>query len=224
MTEGIGRSFDSSRIDALRAGSSPVEPAKPARPLWVTAALTIVVFAAVLYAIEVVDVLTSNSLDDDGIRPRTVDGLWGILWAPMLHYGWGHLIANTIPLLVLGFLTLLSGIARGIAATGIVWLVGGTGTWLTGAPGSVHLGASVLVFGWLTYLLTRGLFTRKVGPILGGVVLLAVYGGLLWSVLPGPAGISWQGHLFGAVGGIMAAWLLSSDERAARRRKPVTTA
>ena len=221
MTGGVGPSFDPTRIDALR-GAPPAEPAKAGKPLWLTAAITIVAFAALLYAVEIVDVLDNNSLDDDGIRPRTADGLWGILWAPMLHYGWGHLIANTLPLLVLGFLTLLSGIARGIATTGIVWVVGGAGTWLTGESGSVHLGASVLIFGWFTYLLTRGLFTRSIGQILLGLVLLVVYGGLLWGVLPGAAGISWQGHLFGAIGGIVAAWFLSSDERDARRQKSIT--
>ncbi|MBJ8346612.1 rhomboid family intramembrane serine protease [Antrihabitans sp. YC2-6] len=227
MTGSMGPSFDPARIEALRASlaeptRSPTPPVKPSgRPVWQQAGLVIILFTAMLYAIEIIDVVTNNSLDDEGIRPRSADGLWGILWAPLLHYGWGHLIANTLPLLVLGFLALIAGIARGIAATGIVWLVGGVGTWLTGAAGSVHLGASVLVFGWLTYILTRGIFTRSTLQILLGVVVLLVYGGLLWGVLPGAAGISWQGHLFGAVGGVIAAWVLSSDERDARRQRAV---
>ena len=103
----------------------------------------------------------------------------------MLHDGWGHLFANTVPLLILGFLVLMSGIGRGLAATGIIWVIGGVGTWLTGGVDSHHVGASVLVFGWLTYLLVRGIFTRSIGQILIGVVVLFVYGGMLWGVLPG---------------------------------------
>ena len=119
-----------------------------------------------------------------------------------------NLIANTIPVLVLGFLTLLSGLARGLAATAIIWIVGGMGTWLTGGEHTVHLGASVLIFGWITYLIAQGLFTRRLVHVLLGVAVLVVYGSALWGVLPTMPGVSWQGHLFGAVGGVLAAWAL----------------
>ncbi|WP_235870623.1 rhomboid family intramembrane serine protease [Rhodococcus xishaensis] len=184
--------------------------------MWQRAAMTVGGFVVVLYALEAIDTIAGNRLDAWGIRPLTLDGLWGVAFAPMLHGGWGHLVANTIPLLVLGFLVLMSGIGRGLAATGLIWLIGGLGTWLTGGP-YLHLGASVLIFGWLTYLLVRGIFTRSVGQILLGVVVLFVYGGLLWGVLPGQNGISWQGHLFGAIGGIVAAWALSANARRGRR-------
>lgn len=201
-------------LDTVTAGSElQANPTRASRPMWQRASITIGGFVAVLYVLEAIDTVAGNRLDAWGVEPRTLDGLWGVLFAPMLHFGWGHLLANTVPLLILGFLVLLSGIGRGLAATGIIWVIGGFGTWLTGGAGSAHLGASVLVFGWLTYLLVRGIFTRSVGQILLGVVVLSVYGGLLWGVLPGQYGISWQGHLFGAIGGVVAAWALSADTR-----------
>ena len=166
-------------------------------------------FVALLWVAEVVDTLLGNSLDDEGIRPGSTDGLVGIVFAPLLHAGFGHLVANTVPLLVLGFLVLLSGFARGLLVTAVVWVVGGLGTWLLGGAGTVHLGASGLVFGWLAFLLVRGFFSRRPAEILVGVGVLLVYGGLLLGVLPGTPGVSWQGHLFGAVGGVLAAWWLA---------------
>ena len=186
------------------------------RPTWQQATIAISAFVIGLYVLEFLDMLLGNTLDAGGIEPRTLDGLWGVVFAPVLHYGWGHLVANTIPLLILGFLVMLSGIGRGLTATAIIWVVGGLGTWLTGGSGTVHLGASVLVFGWLGYLITRGLFTRHFGQLALGLVVLFVYGGMLWGVLPGTPGVSWQGHLYGAVGGVHAAWLLASDVRAER--------
>lgn len=171
-------------------------------------------FVLALYAIELVDTLLANRLDEEGIRPRDSDGLLGVLFAPVLHAGWGHLAANTIPALVLGFLILLSGVRQWVGATAIIWVVGGLGTWLVAPPNTVHLGASILVFGWLVFLVLRGLFTRRPGQILLGVVVFLLYGGLLWGVLPGQPGISWQGHLFGAVGGGIAAAVLSERRRA----------
>jgi membrane associated rhomboid family serine protease len=99
--------------------------------------------------------------------------------------------------------------------TAIIWLVGGIGVWLVAPSNTVHLGASVLIFGWLVYLMVRGIFTRRAGEIILGMVLFFMYGGLLLGVLPGQPGISWQGHLFGAIGGALAAWLVGErTERA----------
>ncbi|EOM75181.1 rhomboid family intramembrane serine protease [Rhodococcus rhodnii] len=183
------------------------------RPTWRTAAATIGIFVVALYLIELVDSATGGGLEPGGITPRTVDGLSGVAFAPVLHGTWSHLFANTLPVLVLGFLVLASGIGKGLAVTGIVWVVGGLGTWLVGGAGTTHIGASILVFGWLAYLLVRGLFTRDAGQILIGIVVFLVYGGLLWGVLPTNPLVSWQGHLFGAVGGVLAAWLLDSRRR-----------
>lgn len=182
---------------------------------WATAGIWIAGFVALLWVAEIVDTVLGNSLDDEGIRPGSADGLLGILWAPLLHGGFGHLVSNTVPLLVLGFTVLLAGLARGLAVTAIVWVVGGLGTWLTGGAGTVHLGASGLVFGWLTFLLVRGFFTRRPVEVLVGVGVFLVYGGVLLGVLPGTPGVSWQGHLFGAVGGVVAAWWLAARAREA---------
>ena len=112
-------------------------------------------------------------------------------------------------MLVLGFLTLLSGLARGLAATALIWVVSGLGTWLVSASNTVTVGASGLIFGWLVYLIVRGYFTRRPGQVVLGVVLLLVYGTALVGVFPGRAGVSWQGHLFGVLGGALAALWLS---------------
>ncbi|MBX4167090.1 rhomboid family intramembrane serine protease [Rhodococcus pyridinivorans] len=190
------------------------------RPIWQRAGLWIGGFVAMLYGIETVDAVLPADLDAAGVEPRTADGLWGVLFAPILHADWAHLTANTVPALVLGFLVLLSGIGRGLAATAIIWVVAGVGTWLIAGSGETHIGASSLIFGWLTYLIVRGVFTRKAGQILLGVVVLFLYGGMLWGVLPSEPWISWEGHFFGAVGGVLAAWALSADARRARRTTP----
>lgn len=175
-------------------------------------------FVGLLYVVELTDTILDNRLDAAGVRPREAEGLDGIAFAPLLHSGWDHLFANTVPLLLFGFLILLAGVARWLAVTAVVWLVGGVGVWLTGADQTVHLGASVLAFGWLVYLLLRGVFSRSVGQILVGVVLLFLYGGVLWGVLPGQPGVSWQGHLFGALGGAWAAWWLGRRDRERARQ------
>lgn len=197
--------------------SHPAPQRPPREPRVTVAALVIVAFVALLYGVELVDSLVGHRLDGFGVRPRQEDGLDGIAFAPLLHLGWAHLLANTLPLLVFGFLILLAGVTRWLAVTAVVWVVGGVGTWLTGQPDSVHIGASVLAFGWLVYLLLRGVFSRRVGQVLLGLVLLLVYGGLLLGVLPGQPGVSWQGHLFGAVGGGLAAWWWGVRDRSPRR-------
>lgn len=188
--------------------------ARPGRqPLWISAAVVILAFVGLLFVVEAVDTVLGNRLDTAGVEPRQMHGLDGILFAPLLHLGWSHLLANAGPLLVLGYLILLSGILRWTVVTAVVWLVGGTGTWLIGQPNSVHIGASVLVFGWLVYLILRGFFSRRPGQVAIGILVLFVYGGVLWGVLPTSQGISWQGHLFGAVGGAVAAYWLAGQDR-----------
>ena len=105
-----------------------VSPVEKKKPTWLVGGITILSFVALLWVIEAVDVLLNHRLDQDGIRPLEVDGLWGILWAPLLHGGWPHLIANIVPALELGFLVSLAGMGRFVGATAIVWLLGGLGT------------------------------------------------------------------------------------------------
>ena len=162
---------------------------------------------AVMWVVEVIDVAGAD-LDANGIHPRDVDALPDIAFAPFLHAGWGHLIGNTVPFLVLGAAIALSGLARTAAVTAIVAVVGGLGTWLIGPANTNHIGASGLVFGFASYLIARGAYSRKPLHLAAGVAVLAVYGAtLLFGLVPTP-GISWQGHLFGAVGGVVAARVL----------------
>lgn len=196
----------------------PAHEADQARQPVRDAAVLVGGFVALLWVLELVDLLLGNPLDQHGVRPRSDEGLVGILLAPLLHGGFGHLASNTVPLLVLGFLVALSSIGRALAAVGVIWLVSGLGTWLVAPAGTVHIGASGLVFGLVTYLVARGLFTRSLGQIALGVLVLVVYGGVLWGVLPGQPGISWQGHLFGALGGVAAAALLAPRRQDVRRR------
>jgi membrane associated rhomboid family serine protease len=197
------------------------------RPQWMVGGATILTFVALLYMVELIDQLMGGRLDSNGIRPLTGDGLWGIIFAPVLHANWQHLMANTVPLLVLGFLMTLAGLARFVWATAIVWILGGFGTWLIGNVGSAcgptdHIGASGLIFGWLTFLLVFGLFVRRVWDIVIGLVVLLAYGSVLLGAMPvlhQCGGLSWQGHLSGAFAGVVAAYLLSAPERKARESK-----
>ncbi|MBX5486258.1 hypothetical protein MHAS_02664 [Mycolicibacterium hassiacum DSM 44199] len=216
------------------AGYAGQPPPKRKRPTWLVGGLTVVGFVALLYAIELWDAMSGHRLDDNGIRPLDTDGLRGVLFAPLLHANWDHLIANTLPALVLGFLMTLAGLWRFVAATAIIWVVGGLGTWLIGNIGvrcpyvgvqctSNHIGASGLIFGWLAFLIVFGFFTRKMWEIVVGVVVLFLYGSVLLGVLPGTPGVSWQGHLCGALAGVLAAYLLSGPERRARERRKART-
>ena len=197
---------------------------------WVVGGATIVSFVALLYVAELVDQLSGHRLDENGIRPLEGDGLWGVIFAPLLHANWAHLMANTGPALVLGFLVALAGLSRFVWATAIVWILGGFGTWLIGDLGSPcgptdHIGASGLIFGWLTFLLVFGFLTRSGWQIAIGLIVLFLYGGVLWGAVPVLnvcGGVSWQGHLCGGIAGIIAAYLLSKPERRARQlsRRP----
>lgn len=196
-------------------------------PGWKVGGATILTFVALLYLIEIVDQLSGHSLDRNGIRPLETDGLSGILFAPLLHADWAHLAANTVPALVLGFLVTLTGMARFVWATAIIWIVGGFGTWLIGDIGGCrietnHIGASGLIFGWLAFLLVFGWLTRHVWQILTSLVVAFIYGGILWGAVPvldRCGGVSWQGHLCGAIAGVLAAYWLSKPEREARQRR-----
>lgn len=172
------------------------------------AALIMLVLLAGLWVIEFLDQASGNRLDAYGIEARELDGLPEIFTAPFLHAGWDHLIGNSLPFLVLGFLVLLGGIARWLLSSLISIVSSGLTAWLLTPPDSIILGASGLIFGWLTYLMARALWSRQISQVIIAVLVLIFYGGLIWGVLPGEAGISWQAHLGGAVGGVLAAWLL----------------
>lgn len=175
--------------------------------------------AALMWVVEVIDQIAGGSLDQYGIEPHRVDGLVGIFTAPFLHAGFGHLIGNTVPFLVLGATIALSGLVRVAATTLIVAVVGGLGTWIAAPSGTDHIGASGVVFGYATYLITRGLFSRSPLHLVVGVAVIGIYGTTLLFALVPHDGISWQGHLFGGIGGVVAARLLDSrHDRAAAAR------
>lgn len=171
--------------------------------------------AAVMWVSEIIDQVGDAGLDRFGVRPRSVDGLDGILWEPFLHGGFDHLIGNTVPFLVLGGLIALSGVARIVAVTVIVMAVGGLGTWLFAPANSIHIGASGVVFGYAAYLLARSVYTRKALHLATGVAVFAIWGATLLGGLIPQDGISWQGHLFGGLGGLVAAALLDGSSRRA---------
>ncbi|WP_241521779.1 rhomboid family intramembrane serine protease [Arthrobacter pityocampae] len=179
--------------------------------------ITVVGLVAAMWAVFLVNAALGDLLVRTlGIAPRDVDGLDGVVFAPLLHGGVQHLASNTLPLLVLGFLAFLEGARRFVAAIGICWLASGFGTWIFG--GGLTIGASGVVFGLFTYLITRGFYNRDWKQILLAVVLFAAYGSILWGVLPTVgSNISWQAHLFGALGGVLAAFLLKRKRPAPGR-------
>ena len=161
----------------------------------------------IMWAVEILDLLPFIHLDRSGIRPRTIAGLAGIVFAPFLHDGFRHLIANSIPFVVLGGIVLLGGRRVFWRVTLFVMLAGGLGVWLFAGRSTNHIGASGLIFGYLGFLLARGFFQKSLTWMLIACAILVAYGGLLFGVLPVRAGVSWQGHLFGFLAGVGAARL-----------------
>lgn len=172
------------------------------------AALVMGLLLAGLWVLEAVDQASGNQLDGYGIRARELDGLPEIFTAPLLHAGWDHLASNSLPFFVLGFLVLLGGVARWVWSTLISVISSGLTAWFLTPANTIILGASGLIFGWLTYLLARGLYSRRPGQVVVALLVLLAYGSLIWGVLPGASGVSWQAHIGGAVGGVIAARLL----------------
>ncbi|MFN7714307.1 MAG: rhomboid family intramembrane serine protease [Pseudanabaenaceae cyanobacterium] len=170
---------------------------------------------ALLWVITIIDqVIFHGKMRQLGIAPKDPDGLKGILFAPFLHGDFYHLAANTVPLLVLGWFVMIRSLKDFWWVSLISAVVGGLGTWLIGSPYSVHIGASGVIFGYFGYLLFRGYFERSAVAVGLSIAIAMSYGGLIFGVLPtaGPR-ISWEGHLFGFIGGIIAAKLLANDRK-----------
>jgi membrane associated rhomboid family serine protease len=166
-----------------------------------------------MWILEFIDIFVlRHGLDVYGILPRNVVGLRGILFAPFLHGGFPHLIANTIPFLTLGWLIMVRETSEFFSVTVVTMIVGGIGVWLFGAP-AYHIGASGLVFGYLGFLLLRGFFERSFVSIAIALGVFALYGSALWGVVPSNPGISWESHLFGFLGGAIAAKSLSQVKK-----------
>lgn len=170
-------------------------------------------FLAVEWLVHVINVFFFGGvLSNYGIRPLDFNGIWGIFTAPLLHANFEHLASNSVPGAIFCFLIGLSGRKAWWQVTIATVLVAGVGTWLFGGPGTSHIGASSLVYGWLAYLVVRGVFNRSLLQIALGAVLGFAYSGLILGVLPVYVGVSWQGHLFGALGGILAGMTITSDD------------
>lgn len=179
-----------------------------------------IVLAALMWISEIIDTVPGVDLDQYGIQPREVDGLTGIAAAPMLHAGFDHLVANTSVFVVLGLL--VAWLTRHFWKVTVgVALLGGLAVWLVGAPHSVHVGASGLVYGYAAFLVVYGLVARRVTAVIVAVVVFLVYGSIVWGVLPGQPGVSWEGHLFGAVAGVLLAVLLGRRDRRRARQTAV---
>lgn len=196
----------------------PPQPLPPAPPVPAKASgagsfLFIAGWLVLMWAIEAADFITSGALDSFGIRPRSVESLPAVFVAPLLHFGFSHLAANSLPFLVLGTIVRMSGRRAFWIATLLAVLGSGLTAWLLAAPGSVTAGASGVIFGWLTYLLVRGLIAGNWMQILIAAVVFGFFGGMLWGVFPTVPGVSWQAHLGGAAGGLLAAWVLGRSAR-----------
>jgi len=198
--------------------SSPYLPESRRRepPGFGEALVTMLGVLAVMWVLEVVDQLSRGALDGFGIEPRRLDDAWTIFTAPWLHADFGHLASNSVPLAVLGALVLMDGWRRFLVTSLTVVVASGALVWLVSPANSVTLGASGVVFGFLLYVLLRGVFTRSPGQVATGVVIFLLWGGILWGVLPQQVGVSWQAHLGGAIGGVLAA-VRAGDDRRERR-------
>lgn len=204
------------RVHPTRCHTGPVSTSSPATTrrnarTWARRVIPVLVLLALMWVLEIIDLVLPLSLDQFGIRPRDLGHLQGIVLSPFLHLGFGHLMANTVTLLVLGSLVALTTRHLWLVTGGVV-LLGGLGVWLFGGPGTVHIGASGVVYGYAAFLAVYGFVARRFGQALVGVLVILVYGSMLWGVLPIREGVSWQAHLCGALAGAgLAVWLGSRD-------------
>lgn len=171
---------------------------------------TLVLLIGFLWLLEIVDALIFRQrLNGFGIQPRHLFSIWHIYTAPFLHGSIGHLAANTGPLFVLGWLVIARGEDYFWRVTFLCATVAGLGVWLLAPYNSVHIGASGVIFGYFGFLLVRGYLERSPSAVLVAVLVALFYGGMLIGVLPGQTGVSWQGHLFGFIGGVLSArWMI----------------
>lgn len=174
----------------------------------------LLVFAAALWVIELVNALMSHNLNIYGIIPRTEIGLRGIVFAPFLHAGFGHLMSNTLPLLAMGILVATRGPDKLLAALAIIALLSGSLLWAFGGIFSdrvtVHVGASGIVFGLFSLLLTLGWLERNAASIAVAVVVTLLYGVAILSGIAPREGVSWEGHIFGLIAGVAAGYAVKS--------------
>ena len=166
-----------------------------------------ILLIVLLWLILLVDVMLPVDLRQFGIRPRQIDSLGGILFAPFLHADLSHLIANSGALFVLMLVSLSYNRRMTFQALAIIIVAGGLLVWIFGTPRSVHIGASGVVFGLIGFLLFTGFFRREWSALLVSIIVFLLYGGALLSLFVHVPGISWSSHFFGFLAGVLAAWL-----------------
>lgn len=172
------------------------------------------VFVLIFWLIAMINLsFFDDRLQSYGIVPRNVVGLRGIIFAPFLHGDIPHLIANTFPFFTLGFLTMLRKTSDFFIVTFFSMIVSGLGVWLFASPNSITVGASGLIFGFLGFLMFRGFFQRNIPSIAVSLIVIFLYGGMIWGVLPNDPRISWLGHLFGFLGGVLAAKFIADNQQ-----------
>lgn len=177
----------------------------------------VLALTALIWVVQLVNwILGGLLIPAGGIYSRSTGDLVNIFTAPFVHGDAAHIMANTVPLLVLGTLVAFSGLGRFLGASLIIVVVSGLGVWLVGPSDTATVGASGLIFGYFGYLVLRGIVERKSLDLALMIGVIILYGTLIFGVLPGQEGISWQAHLFGFIGGLGAAWVLPKREQRAR--------
>lgn len=191
-----------------------------ASPMGRAASLMVAVLA-VLWIVELINAATGRGLGQaGGIRPREFGSLVDIVTAPFLHGNLEHLAGNAVALFSLGFIAAMPSMKKFLLMNAVVVLVGGLGVWLFSPAGTVSIGASGVVFGYFGYLLLRGFVDRRAVDVVVSIGIALAYAYPMWTSIGfGVTNISWQGHLSGLVGGLLAAILLRAP-----RPKPATTA
>ncbi|MET9710025.1 rhomboid family intramembrane serine protease [Nocardiopsis alba] len=184
----------------------------------ITAILTVAGMLAAMWVFEILDTPLGGRLDQQfGVHAWDMGAPWTVLTAPFMHGNFAHLIGNSLPFLVLGSLVAFSGLGRFLLTTLIVAVVSGVGVWLLTPAGVVTVGASGLVFGYFGYTVLRGIIERRTVDIVIMICVVIFYGTMIWGVLPQHPGVSWQAHLFGFLGGLLAAYALPRREKPGRR-------
>jgi membrane associated rhomboid family serine protease len=190
------------RVWAVRAGDAESFLAEARKALFV-----MVGFLAILWIIQLINAADHYQLTIDyGVRPRDVHSLPEILSAPFLHVSWTHIESNSGPLFIFGFLAAYRGVVRFLGLTALVIVVSGLAEWFTGTPGTIGVGASGVVFGYLGYILVRGFFDRRGIDVLLGAVMALCFAYQFTVLLP-RAGIGWQDHIGGLAAGVVGGWI-----------------
>ncbi len=210
---------------------TPVEPARRRRldrldaRSWSGALILMLIFAAVLWVVQIVNASDNYRLNRFGLMPRKVDGLWGVLTQPFLDTAYSHLVTNTVAVVLIGWTVMLTGLRLWCAVTVVVIALGGILTWLVAPTGQLVVGAAALVFGWLGYLLARAIFSRKLRWIFTAIAVLFFFGALLVGLFPSlKSGAMWQSHVCAFVAGAVVGAILHprGGELRTFRRAPVS--